>query len=349
VLVSAIVPRHADWCFVDLVDRDGVPRRVEVAFADPALAPLAREVRAVQPGPGWATPAAQAIRDRSPRLLRDMSEELMQWATYDERHLSALRAIRPRSLAAIPLVARDRAIGAVTVIRSVMAPGLTEEDLVLLSELAAPAALALADGGRLEAERAARAAAEEEARRERAGREAAERAVLRLRRVESVSATLAAPLPAAALARVAVQNGLSSLGFSTAFVVRGGPSGALEILLSLGRPENPRLEGDALAADDPSPAAEAFRIQTALWIPSPAALEQAYPGAFAARDPGEQAWAAVPLRVDGRTVGAIGLGFPRPRELDEDERRTMLTLAQQLAQALERGRLRELETASRGR
>jgi GAF domain-containing protein len=49
--------------------------------------------------------------------------------------------------------------------------------------------------------------------------------------------------------------------------------------------------------------------------------------------------------VDGRTLGAIGLGFPHPRTLDEDERRTLLTLAQQLAQALERARLRELEAA----
>jgi len=345
VLISAIVPGFADWCFVDLVDRDGIPRRVEVAHADPALAALAREVRAVQPGPGWATPAAQAIRDRSPRLLRDLNEELLHWATHDQRHLSVLRAIRPRSLAAVPLVARGRAIGAVTVIRSTMAPGLAEEDLLALREVATPSALALDDAGRLEAERAARAAAEEEARRERAGREAAERAVLRLRRIESVSATLAAPLPPTALAGVAVKNGLATLGFSTAVVVRQGPGGDLEVLFTLGGSEGQGPRADRLEADDPALAAEAFRIQTALWIPSPAALEESYPSAWARRGSGEQAWAAVPLRVDGRTLGAIGLGFPRPRTLDEDERRTLLTLAQQLAQALERSRLREVEAA----
>ena len=349
VLVSAIVPGFADWCFVDLVDQDGVPRRVEVAHADPALAALAREVRAVQPGPGWATPAAQAIRDRSPRLLRDLNEELLHWATHDPHHLSVLRAIRPRSLAAVPLVARGRALGAATVIRSTMAPGLAEGDLLSLWEVVAPAALALDDAGRFEAERAARAAAEEEARRERAGREAAERAVLRLRRIESVSATLAAPLPPAALAGVAVKNGLATLGFSTALVVREDPSGALEVLFALGGPEDRGRPGDRLEADDPALAAEAFRIQTALWIPSPAALEEAYPSAWAQRGSGEQGWAAAPLRVDGRTLGAIGLGFPRPRALDEDERRTLLTLAQQLAQALERARLRELEAALRRR
>jgi GAF domain-containing protein len=345
VLVSAIVPGFADWCFIDLVDRDGIPRRVEVAHADPALAALAREVRSVQPGPGWATPAAQAIRDRSPRLLRDLNEDLLHWATYDQQHLSVLRAIRPRSLAAVPLVARGRALGAVTVIRSAMTPGLAEDDLLALWEVVTPAALALDAAGRLEAERAARAAAEEEARRERAAREAADRAVLRLRRIESVSATLAAPLPPAALAGVAVKNGLATLGFSSALVVRQDPAGALEVLFALDGAGGRGPRADRLDADDPALAAEAFRIQTALWIPSPAALEEAYPSAWALRSPGEQAWAAAPLRVDGRTLGAIGLGFPHPRTLDEDERRTLLTLAQQLAQALERARLRELEAA----
>ena len=108
VIVSAMVPRLADWCFVDLIDGDGIPRRVEVAHADPAKTPLAQEMRSISFGAGWATPAAQAMRDRSPRLLRDFSEELMHWATHDEHHLAILRAIKPNSLLTVPLVARDR-------------------------------------------------------------------------------------------------------------------------------------------------------------------------------------------------------------------------------------------------
>src|SRR5512139_2343112 len=58
-LVAAAVPRLADWCFVDLLDGNGVLRRVEVAHADPARAPLAQEMRSIGFGPGWATPGAQ--------------------------------------------------------------------------------------------------------------------------------------------------------------------------------------------------------------------------------------------------------------------------------------------------
>jgi GAF domain-containing protein len=343
VIVSAMVPRLADWCFVDLIDGDGIPRRVEVAHADPAKAPLAQEMRSISFGAGWATPAAQAMRDRSPRLLRDFSEELMHWATHDEHHLAVLRAIKPNSLLTVPLVARDRVIGALTVIRSAMQPGLDEDDLVFVEELAGPAALGLDNARWYQTERAARARAEEDADGERHERILAERSGLRLRRLETVSATFAGILTPQALARFAIESGLSVLEFSTATVVHATPSGFLDVLHTQGWPDDLAMEMRRMAVDASALVAEAFRIQTAIWLPDPEALRQAYPSASELpRRLGDQAWAAVPLRVDGRTVGAIGMGFPRPRDLDADERRYLLSIAQQLAQALERARLRDL-------
>jgi GAF domain-containing protein len=142
-VVAAFVPAFADWCFVDLVDATGVPRRVEVAHADPNHALVAEEYRAIELGPGWATPAAQAIRDRTPRMYPRLSEELMAWATWDDRHLAALRATVPNSLMAIPLLARGTAIGALTLLRSATTPPFWGDDLSRAVALAAPAALAL--------------------------------------------------------------------------------------------------------------------------------------------------------------------------------------------------------------
>jgi GAF domain-containing protein len=344
VLVSAVVPRFADWCFVDLIDGDGIPRRVEVAHADPAKASLGREMRSIGFGPGWATPAAQSIRDGAPRLYRDVSNEIMEWATHDERHLSVLRAIKPNSLLAVPLVARDRAIGAITFIRSTMHPGLDEEDLAFAEDLADPAALALDNARWYQAEKAARSAAEERADRERADRIEAERGALLLRRLESVSASLASLLSPAAIARVAVENGLSVLEPSSATVVLASPSGEfLEVLHAQGWPDDLALELRNLRMDAPALVAEAFRIQTAIWLSTEEALLASYPNATEVpRRIGDKGWAAVPLRVDGRTIGAIGLGFPRARDLDGEERRFVLTVAQLVAQALERARLRDL-------
>jgi len=342
ILVAAVVPRLADWCFVDLIDGDGIPRRVEVAHADATKAPIAQEMRAISFGPGWATPAAQAIRDRSPRLYRDVSHDLMQWATHDERHLAILRAIRPNSLLAVPLIARDRAVGAVTLIRSAMQPGLDEDDLVFMEELAVPAALALDNTRWYQAEKSARLAAQEEADRERHELVEAQKGSLRLRRLESLSATFAGVLSPQALARFAVENGLSALEFSTATVVRAA-SGSLEVLHAQGWPDDLALEMRRMGVDAPAIVAEAYRTQTALWLPTAASLRESYPNAAELPERlGDEAWAAVPLRVDGRTLGAVGLGFPRPRDLDADEKRYFLAIAQQLAQALERARLRDL-------
>ncbi len=84
-------------------------------------------------------------------------------------------------------------------------------------------------------------------------------------------------------------------------------------------------------------------VRTAIWLPTAEALHASYPSATELpRRLGDKAWAAVPLRVDGRTVGAIGLAFPRSRDLDGEERRLVLSVAQLVAQALERARLRDL-------
>ncbi len=343
-LAAAIVPRFADWCFVDLIDAEGFPRRVEVAHADPAKAPLAHEMRSIGFGPGWATPGAQAIRDRAPRLYRELSNEIMTWATHDDRHLAVLRAIKPNSLIAVPLVARDRAIGALTIIRSTMVPALDEQALLFAEELAVPAALALDNARWYQAEHAARSEAEELRDRERAELIEAQRSQLHLRRLESVAASLSSILSPAAIARVTVENGMSALEPSTATVVWATPSGdRLEVLHAQGWPDDVARDMRELRMDAPALVAEAFRIQTAIWVATPEALRQAYPSAVdLPPGSGDGAWAVVPLRVDGRTIGAVALGFPRPRDLDAEERRFVLTMAQLLAQALARARLRDL-------
>jgi GAF domain-containing protein len=142
-VAGAFVPGFADWCLVDLVDAKGVPRRVEVAHADPGHALVAEQYRSVALGPGWATPGAQAIRDRIPRIYSRLTEELMAWATWDEQHLAALRATSPNSLIAVPLVARGAAIGALTLLRSGSSPPFWGDDLKRATALATPAGLAL--------------------------------------------------------------------------------------------------------------------------------------------------------------------------------------------------------------
>ena len=65
--------------------------------------------------------------------------------------------------------------------------------------------------------------------------------------------------------------------------------------------------------------------------------------------PEHRAWAAIPLLVEGRVSGALGLSFGEAHVFNGDERTFLLTLASQCAQALERARLYEAERQARAR
>jgi signal transduction histidine kinase len=60
-----------------------------------------------------------------------------------------------------------------------------------------------------------------------------------------------------------------------------------------------------------------------------------------------QAWAAVPLIVDRRPMGALGLTWPERRAFDDADRTFMQAVGQQIAVALERARLVEAERQAR--
>ena len=170
VVSAALVPRFADWAFIHLVDEEGIARRVKVAHADAGKAELAEQFRSLAPEPGKATITGQCIRDRAPRLVREVSEHVLRWAAHDHRHYLALKALAPRSLLVVPLLARGRAVGGITLMRAEQVPSFTEADLLEVQKLTVAAALALdnaerfARGSTAPAAASSRAAGEREKR-----------------------------------------------------------------------------------------------------------------------------------------------------------------------------------------
>jgi GAF domain-containing protein len=75
------------------------------------------------------------------------------------------------------------------------------------------------------------------------------------------------------------------------------------------------------------------------WILGREAISAVAPTLAAALDAAVDPWVAVPLRVEGRDVGAIALALDAELPSDEDTRRDGLALAQQCALALDRARL----------
>jgi PAS domain S-box-containing protein len=62
-----------------------------------------------------------------------------------------------------------------------------------------------------------------------------------------------------------------------------------------------------------------------------------------------QSWAAIPLKVEGRTVAALGLSFEHANSFPEADRLFIEAMAEQCAQALERARLYEAERRAQER
>jgi len=98
------------------------------------------------------------------------------------------------------------------------------------------------------------------------------------------------------------------------------------------------------ATEDPSPLGDVMREGRARWLGSTRAIVDAYPR-YPGRDGGAptSALCAIPLAIGGelapRTLGALALAFAEPQPFDEAQQRLLTTIADQIAQALERSHL----------
>lgn len=156
---SLAVPQIADWFAVELLTEDGSVELVAVTHSDPKKVELARELRRrYPPSPGDAHGVMYVVRTGLPDLMSDLSEEILIASARDEGELSLLRALAFRSYMVVPLIARERALGALTFVTGESARRYGREDLYFAEELARVAALAI-DNARLytEAREAARA------------------------------------------------------------------------------------------------------------------------------------------------------------------------------------------------
>ena len=147
------VPKVADWCYVDVQGPDGQLRRVAVAHADAAKVELARELsRRYPPRPGAAVGTPAVMRTGRPELHARVSEELIRRATGDDaEHAAVVRSLGLRSMMVVPMVARGRALGAITLATAETERCYGPADLALAEDLARRAAAAV-DNARLYAD-----------------------------------------------------------------------------------------------------------------------------------------------------------------------------------------------------
>ncbi|MEX1017543.1 MAG: PAS domain S-box protein [Phycisphaeraceae bacterium] len=147
-VARVVVPAHADWYVIDLAEPGGTLEPVVVMHADPAKVKLAQRLRQRYPAKvGARSGAPNVIRTGQSELYADVSDELLQEVAEDETHLATLRGLGLRSALVVPLVARGRTLGAMTLV-SETPYRYTERDVPMLEELARRCGLAV-DNARL--------------------------------------------------------------------------------------------------------------------------------------------------------------------------------------------------------
>jgi PAS domain S-box-containing protein len=143
-LCRLVVPDFADWCALDVVSEEGLPRRIHVAHEDPALAELARTFRKrYPPRPDDPRGLMKVLRTGEPEFVSEISDEMLVSAARDDEHLRMLRELKLRSVLIVPLSVSGRTIGALTLVGSQESRRFDEADLELAGEIADRAALAV--------------------------------------------------------------------------------------------------------------------------------------------------------------------------------------------------------------
>ena len=143
-LADLAVRRVADWCGIELVDEDGDLRNVAVAHTDPSRLRLAEELRARYPvDPDAEIGAPQVIRTGESELHSEISDEMLVEAARDEEHLRLMRELGIVSAMVVPLRARGRSLGAMTLVAAESGRHFDRGDLALAEDLARRAGLAI--------------------------------------------------------------------------------------------------------------------------------------------------------------------------------------------------------------
>jgi GAF domain-containing protein len=289
-VADAAVPTFADWCGgCHPLQRDGgwppVVRRVAVAGRDPNKLAWARKL-GVEVERDWGSPNGlpQVLRTGLAAFFPEITEDLIRRAGLSEQEKAIFLRIGLTSAICVPLVARGRTFGAISLGMAESRRRYNADDLALAKDLASYAAIAI-DNARLYAN-------------EREARLAAERAALRIERLQSVTAALSHARTPAQVGRVIVDHGLDALGASYALVYITSESGtSLDLVCAAGVQAEAldRLRRIPIHANHP--AADALRARAPVFIANATERADRYPN-LNAPSRGAESSAALPLLRD---------------------------------------------------
>jgi serine phosphatase RsbU (regulator of sigma subunit)/anti-sigma regulatory factor (Ser/Thr protein kinase) len=143
------VPRLADWCGIELVAEDGSIHNAAVAHVDPAKVEFAEQLRRrYPPEPDAPTGVPNVIRTGQSELYPEVTDEMLVQSIEDPEQLRLFQELGLSSIMIVPLTARARTLGTLTLVHAESGRRYNEEDLRFAEDLARRAAVAV-DNARL--------------------------------------------------------------------------------------------------------------------------------------------------------------------------------------------------------
>ena len=136
-VVAALVPEAVDLAQVFVVKGEEL-HLVSYCHIDPAFHPILEELARVHRPrlDSPIDPVAHVVRSGKPAMSRWIERRDVERATGDVRVHQIFDAIRPRNIIVVPLVAADRAFGAIVAAVSSSSRRLIEPDLELMASFA---------------------------------------------------------------------------------------------------------------------------------------------------------------------------------------------------------------------
>jgi serine phosphatase RsbU (regulator of sigma subunit)/anti-sigma regulatory factor (Ser/Thr protein kinase) len=143
------VPRLADWCAIELLDEDGRIRNAATAHTDPDKVKFAADMRTRYPTDVDApTGVPNVIRTGRSELYPEVTDEMLEATIDDPEQLSLALELGLSSVLIVPLTARGRTLGALTLVHAESGRRYDQDDLRFAEDLARRAAVAV-DNARL--------------------------------------------------------------------------------------------------------------------------------------------------------------------------------------------------------
>jgi GAF domain-containing protein len=134
---------------VDILEKEGSIRRLAVVQDDPDKVKWAHELQRRYPDdPSASQGVPQVLRSGQSEFYPEITDEMIVTSARDSQHLKIMRELGFTSVMIVPLVARERTLGAISLISVESGRCYGKAALELAEELAGRAALAV-DNARL--------------------------------------------------------------------------------------------------------------------------------------------------------------------------------------------------------